>query len=470
MLRREQFHDYQNRGVEAIKAHQRSALHLFLSAGKSTVTLTAIAELLDEGRIYGALVLAPRRVAENVWKQEAAKWEQTAHLRVCVLRGKKTTMARNLLAPYDVWVINYESIPWLATQMNTLFFDHGKFLPWDMLVLDESTRVKNSTGKRAALFRKFVGHMPWRTALTGTPAPNGYADLHGQYLMLDDGQRLGESKINYLERYFDVDPYSKRVRPTPTGRKLIEQKISDITLSLIETDHIKLPDYLYRDVTVELPPKVREQYDKFEEEMFGVFDGLGELEVFNAAALTTKCRQIANGSVLDTETQQAHNVHEAKLEALDDVMEEAAGSPVFLSYVFRHDMHRIMARYEHKYKCVYLGPGVSDAAGVKIMDAWNRGEYDLLVTHPASAGHGINAQFGGHIICWFGVDWNSEYWDQLNGRLRRQGQTADSVIVYRILAADTIEQAIRDSLMAKLRDQDGLRRALANYRKQRGKK
>lgn len=468
MLKQSQLHDYQKRGVEMMATHPVSALHLFLSAGKTIITLTAIADLIDRLQIYGALVLAPRRVVENVWQQEAAKWEHTAHLRVCVLRGKKTTMARNLLCPYDIWVTNYESIPWLATQMNALFLEHERYLPWNMVVFDESTKMKNGSGKRAALFERFLPWMPYRTCLTGTPAPNGYVDLHNQYKILDDGERLDPSKTVYIEKYFSTDPYARRIRPTRVGRRQIEDRIADITLSLIEADHIKLPDYLFRDVLVDLPPKVRDEYDRFEDEMFAEFDH-GDVEVFNAAAMTNKCRQIANGAILDTETKQAHNIHDAKLEALDDIMEEAAGAPVLLSYVFRHDMHRIMERYARRYNCVYLGPGVSDTDGVKIMEDWNKGVYDLLVTHPASAGHGINAQYGGHIIVWFGLDWNSEYWDQLNGRLRRQGQTADSVIVYRLLTRDTIEMAIEEALERKVQDQNGLRKALASYRKQRGK-
>lgn len=464
MLQRTQLHDYQVRGVSHIIEHPRAMIQLFLSAGKTVISLTAASDLLNTGHVYGVLVLAPRRVADMVWAQEAEIWEQTTHLNVCVLRGDKAASTRNLHRMYDVYVINYESIPWLVTTLDTQFLRQRRHLPFDMLICDEVTRLKNATGKRASLLRMLLPHFERRVGLTGTPAPNGYIDLHGQYLAIDDGCRLGYDKQVYQEKYFITNQYSRRITPTKTGRKIIEGKIANITLSLLEEEHIELPDTIYNEIKVVLPAKNRRQYEDLETTFFAELDH-GDIEVFNAAALSSKCRQMANGTVIDTGTGEWHPVHQTKLEALDDVFEEAAGSPLLIAYQFRPDMRRILARYGKTKKIAYLGPGVSDSRGIQIQRDFNLGQYDALIAHHDSAGHGLNLQFACHHVVWFGLTWNGEGWDQLNGRVRRQGQQSDRVIITSILAEDTIDYVMRDVLKNKLYDQQSLREAMAEYRR-----
>lgn len=477
MLHRTDSHPYQTRATEHIKAHPRSMLHLFMSAGKTQATLTAISDLLDNGTIRGALVIAPRRVTELVWRQEAEKWTHLNHLKVCILRGPKDSLCRNLLRPYDVFVINYESLPWLFTQLNRLFFSQARYLPFDLLVLDEVTRVKNMLGAR---IRPWYGrnsqgvcmmdHFPRRVGLTGTPAPNGYLDLHGQYFAIDGGERLGSDRDAFKNTFFIEDAYSRKIVPAKGSKEQIERMITDITLSMSDAEYLALPPYTYNDLWVDLPAPARKLYDKLERDMFMDLGSVGLIEVFNAAALTMKCRQLANGTMLDPAgTEVPIPIHEAKLEALDEIIEEASGTGVIVAYQFRVDLKRIQDRYKHRgYNVGYIGPGVTDKQAIEIVDRWNAGGYDILVTSAASSGHGLNLQFGGSQIAWVGTDYNLENWMQLNARLRRQGQVADKVVVHRILARNTVDEVTKESIDSKDQTQAGLHLALVEYQKKRG--
>ncbi len=474
MMHLTDFHDYQHRGVEFIKQHPRSMLALEMSLGKTAMALTAISDLIDMAYARGALIVAPRRVAETVWIPETQKWSHLRHLRGCLLRGSnKNKLARNLQRPHHFWVINYESLPWLFTRLNQLFLSQGRYLPFDMIVFDEVTRVKNSTGvritpwhQRNAVGHKMLDHFLWRIGMTGTPAPNGYFDLFGQYLAIDDGDRLGLSQQIYKEKYFIEAAWTNKKILAEGAKEKIEAKIGDITLSMQTKDYLQLPPVRNNDIMVDLPPKAQAQYDKMETEMFMELDEGGTMEVFNASAMTAKCRQIANGTVIDPENKtHAHAIHDAKLEALDDIIEEAAGQPVFISYVFRADMERIRARYK-KLSVAYIGPGVSDNDALKIVNGWNTGLYDILISHHLSAGHGLNLQQGGHQLVWFGLDYPLEGYLQMNARLCRQGQPHPYVTIHRILAKGTLDSVVLSSLESKEEEQQGLMDALKAYRQQ----
>ena len=467
MFPRHKLHGYQDRGARHIFDHQRAMLHFEMSLGKTITVLTAVTDLFDQVLIHGVLVLAPRRVSELVWKQEAAKWSHTAHLRVCVLRGKsKAHLARDLVRPYDVWVINYEALAWLATELNRLFFARGRFPPFDMLIFDEVTRVKNYNGARVANLyaankhgTRLIDFMPRRVGLTGTPAPNGYQDLFGQYYAVDDGRALERDEKVFTERYFSVDPFTGHKSLRSGAKNRIEERIAPITLSLQAKDYIRLPEYITNDLWIELPKKTRAQYDEFEQTMFAELDH-GTLEVFNVVSVVATCRQLANGMVIDTQTGDWVPVHDAKLEALDEVIEEAGGAPLLVGYVFRADMERILRRYQKRLRVGYLGPGISEAKAVEIYETWNRQGFDLLLLHHQSGGHGLNMQAGGNQLVRFGLDWPLEGHLQLAARLRRQGQLADHVIIHQILARDTIDVAMRDRLESKEKEQDDLTSAL----------
>lgn len=475
MLDRTDLHHYQIEAVEFVKQRFRTALLLDMGLGKSTVTLTAIWDLMQYAWIWGTLVMAPRRVAEGVWAQEATKWRHLSGLDVCVLRGRsKPLLIRELARHHHVYVINYESIPWLFTQLNNLFLSKGRPLPFNCLVLDELTRVKNSEGKRITPWYRrnpqgycMMDHFPFRIGLTGTPAPNGYWDLFGQYLALDDGRALGVNQIDYKIAYFNEDPMSHRKTLKKGAGERIHSRIAPITLSMRARDYLELPEEITNDIWVELPPDARRIYDQFERQMFADLDDQGtRLQVFNASTMTMKCRQLANGIVIDPEVEgMTHAIHEAKIEALDSVVSEANGQPILCAYVFRADARRIQARYGKQIRVSYLNPGTSDKEAVDMFNAWNSGQVQMLITHPKSGGHGLNIQFGGHTIVWFGLDYTCEEYLQLNARLTRQGQVSNRVIIHRILARGTVDHTVRDSLERKEVDQATLRQALEAYKR-----
>lgn len=464
---------YQDNAAEFITANESCMLQLDMSLGKTAICLTAIADLLDSFVIRGVLVVAPRRVAEVVWDAEAQAWDHTSHLSISVLRGRsKAALTRELLRPKDVHVINYESLPWLYNQIHELFIQRGRWIPWDMLIFDEVTRIKHPRGKRISPWHAktkgkcLLDMFPRKVGLTGTPAPNGYLDLFGQYLAIDGGERLGVEVTDYKRAFFEEDQMARRLWLRPGAKEAIERRIADITISMEVDDYLELPPYVINDLVVDLPPKAREQYERLESDMFAEIDGT-PLEVFNAASLTAKCRQVANGIVRHHEDPNTVlPVHDAKLEALDEVMEEAAGQGVLISYVFRPDLDRIMARYKKTYRLAYLGPGVNDREAKVIIEAWNQGEYHGLCLHHLSGGHGLNLQFGGHQVVWFGMDFNLEGYQQLNARLRRPGQEAQRVIIHRILARDTVDRAVVDAIERKVGDQRALRDAIKAYQRQ----
>jgi SNF2 family DNA or RNA helicase len=414
-------------------------------------------------------------VAETVWRQEAAHWEHTRHLRIELLRGKTPEKVLKLhTSNVDVHIINYEAVPWLIKQVNKDFFTRGKAMPWNGLVLDEIDRVKDSSGMRYRYLEKILPGMHLRLGLTGTPASNGYYDLHGQYRMLDDGKRLHYDLGTFRDHWFTPQAYGYKLKAG--AQQDMEQRISDITLSMRAEDYLSLPDYLEIDHWIDLDPASRRAYDELEEHLFAQvarhevdpLDGDVELECHNQASLRMKCRQLANG-ILYTDDGGEALIHDAKLQVLDSILHEAAGQPVLLSYVFRADMRRIRERYQKHYRVSYIGPGVGTKETIETIDRWNRGEIHLLLTHPASAGHGLNLQFGGHQIVWFGLTDNLRYYAQLNARLRRQGQTAPFVAVRRILARGTVDEPLQDLLKRKHVTEQDLREAIETYARSKGR-
>lgn len=377
--------DFQKDIVRHICQHERSMVWARVGAGKTAATATAIQTLQSWGQTKAALIFGTRRIVQQVWGPECAKWEHLQHMRVHVLRGKHREYL--LQMPADIYVINYEAIPWLITQLHHTYFRHNRPLPFDMVVFDEVTKVKNAMGKRwRFLYEGLMPAITRRVGLTGTPAPNGYLDLHGQYQMLDDGQRLGTSIGHYKTHFFQPSGYGGyKYVPKKGAREEINGRIADMTTQVIVPR--RTPEPQVNDIMVDLEPGHRKLYEQLERDLFAHLDCGETLEVFNQASLSNKCLQFANGTAItNSETKQWAAIHDAKLEALDDILEEAAGRPILLAYNFRHDMHRIVERYRKGYSVAYLGPGVSDTDGVDIENRWNNGEYNLLVGHPACLG------------------------------------------------------------------------------------
>lgn len=471
MLHYSDLHPYQLRAIQHCHDHPRAMLWLFMGAGKSTVALTALQQLQAELKVYRALVIAPRRVAELVWRQEIAEWEHLTGMKAALLRGPQKL--RDLhRADCDLHVINYEAIPWLVNAVNDQFLSKGRYPPWNMLILDEIDRLKDASGKRYQTLEPLLPYFAYRYGLTGTPADNGYMDLHGQYKMLDGGQRLYKHLSDFRAQWCQAGYAERSWELREAAKPIIEARIQDITLPMSAEDYLQLPDYQYHDHWVELPPTIQEQYDKLEQEMFAQLerhvedplDGEYDLEVHSALSARAKCRQVANGAFLVPEnTGEVVLVHDAKLEMLDSIMHEAAGKPVLLAYLFRHDMERIKARYAKQgYRIGYIGPGTKDAEAV--VREWNEGRFHLLMSHPASLAHGCNLQRGGHELVWFGITDDLRYYRQFNARLRRQGQSAPNVHIRRILARNTVDVPIAKLLERKTATAEELRLAIEAYR------
>lgn len=482
LLTPQQLHDYQKQCVMHQLHYDDSMLWLGMGLGKTPITLTTIVDRMRAGQVQKTLIFGPLRVIQAVWARESRKWTHTKHLRFSVIHGTKEKRARALFADADIYLINYENMNWLAEQLDHYYISQGKEFPFQLAVYDEVSKLKNSTtlrvagGNRDRLdgrgetykikitgWRKIMNHFKYRTGLTGTPASNGYLDLHGQFLAVDGGERLGEYITHYKDSYFMSDYSGWSYTPTELGKQWIEHKISDITVKMDSRDYLDLPDCKVTNMMVDLPPAARKAYKEVEKDMFTQLDSGSEVEVFSKSSVSNKCLQFCNGSpYLVSGSPEYEAVHDVKLDALEEILEEAAGSPVLCSYSFTADAERIMKRFK-KYKPVNLTKTPSKDTE-KVINQWNNGEIKLMVGHPGSMGHGVDGlQDSGHIVAWFGLNWSLELYDQMCGRIDRQGQK-QPVLIIRILCNDTVDLAVADAIERKTDDQDGLKAAIQRYR------
>ncbi len=466
MLHPSQLNDYQRRAVNHQLVNPRSFLWLFMGSGKTIITLTTIKHLLGHGVIKAALVCGPLRVIQSVWEKESLKWTHTRGMSFSMVHGSPEQRITALFKDADVYLINYENIPWMAVQLEHYFIKRGHALPFDMLVLDESSKMKNSNSQRVKAMDPLLPYFKYRTGLTGTPATNGLIDLHGQFLVVDDGQRLGLNLKTYKANYFKSAGYGGyKFECSDSSADRIHRQVADIVLEMKEEDYIKLPDFITIDVKIDLPPQARKKYEALEREFFVELDSGTELEVFNEAAKINKLLQFSNGSVYtNTETRAWETVHDGKLDALEDILEEAAGNPVLLGYIFRPDAVRIQKRFPFAVNLT----GLTGQQFNKAIADFAESRIKLLIGHPASIGHGTDGlQHGGRILTWFGIPWSLELFLQLNKRLHRRGQE-EPVRAYRILGRNTMDNVVKDVLTHKNVTQATLREAVAKYRKEKG--
>lgn len=467
MMTPDLMHDFQQRAVNFQCTRPESMLWLDMGLGKTVITLTTVAHLISSGFLSAAVVIAPIRVCRLVWRQEAVKWSHLKHMTFSAVLGDQDQRIRALMRPAQIYLLNYENLGWLATVLHTYFVAHGKPLPFNGIVWDEVSKMKNSSTERVKAYRKIAEHMKWATGLTGTPASNGYKDLHGQYLVVDKGARLGESKTAFKTRYYKKAGSFKEI-PYEDTESQIRELIGDMTLEMSAADYNKLPDLIVNNVDVELPKEAREHYDRLEMDYFTTLDSGTDIEVFNAAALTNKCLQVANGAAYPISGMPLWEpIHDAKLDALEEIIDEANGQPILCSYAYRSDAERIMERFK-AINPINLTECHSERALNHAMDRWVRGECRLMIGHPASMGHGIDGlQKAGHIVVWFGLTWSLDLYEQMIARIRRQGQGAP-VICHRIMARNTLDQAQALALDAKAVTQSSLRNAVKQYRLTRG--
>ena len=455
---------YQRKAIVHTLDHKLVMLWLDCGLGKTVVSLTTILHLTNTFDVWGVLIVGPMRVVQTVWMQEAAEWAHTQGLTFSLIHGKRETRVRALRRKVDIYLVNYENLKWLTDELQSVYLSAGRPLPFNMLILDEITRVKKTRtkqgSKRAGYLLKVVRpHMQRVVGLTGTPAPNGYKDLFGQYLMLDQGARLGTSYESYLGRFFrQVGRGGYRYELMPGCKEIIHGLIQDITLEMSKEDYLDLPPVHINEVKVILPSKVRAQYEELERKMFVELEE-GCVEAVNKASLLNKCHQMACGSVY-TQPDAYEVLHHEKLDALEEIVEEAGG-PVLVAYPFRHGLDMIKARF--KDLAVHLHGGMNAKQADEVVHRWNAGEIRILVGQPASIGHGLNLQYGSHTVAWFGLTWDLELYSQLNQRIDRQGQTLP-VTIHHILAEKTVDYAIRAALELKADNESNLRQAIKAYR------
>ncbi|QGG47330.1 DEAD/DEAH box helicase [Heliorestis convoluta] len=440
-------YNYQAYATNWIIEKKKSALFLEMGMGKSVATLTAIHELLyDYFDISKVLVIAPLRVASTTWEEEVKKWEHLKGLRISKVLGSEKQRVAALRKKADIYIINRENVTWLVKH-----YQHN--WPFDMVVIDELSSFKSSKALRFRALKKVRPLIKRLVGLTGTPAPNGLIDLWPQIYLLDGGERLGRTLTSYREKYFLPDKrnqmvvYSWKLKKGASDE--IYEKLSDICLSMEAKDYLELPERIENIISVELPQKAKEQYERLEKELILSMKD-SDVLAGSAAVLVNKLLQIANGAVYD-ETGKAIEIHDEKLKALDELIEAASGKPVLVFYGYQHDKDRLL---EHLKK---VKPRVLQSD--QDIKSWNQGEIPVLLAHPASAGHGLNLQTGGNIIIWFGLTWSLELYQQANARLHRQGQK-QTVVIHHILAKDTIDERVMKALERKDTSQRALMEAV----------
>ena len=433
-------HEYQSYATEFILSHPISAVFLEMGLGKSVITLSAIFDLcLDSFLVCKVLVIAPLRVARDTWPAEINKWDHLKGLSYSVAVGTEKERIDALKKQSTLYIINRENVDWLVHKSGIPFH-------FDMVVIDELSSFKSYGAKRFKSLLKVRPSVKRIVGLTGTPSSNGLMDLWAEFRILDLGQRLGRYISHYRNTYFKPDKRNAQIifsyKPLPGAEEEIYKQISDITISMKSTDYLKMPEYVSNEVFVTLSDKEWKVYSDFKEDMVANL-GDEDIDAVNAAVLSGKLLQMANGAVYDSENK-AHVIHDKKLDALEDLIEGANGKPVLVAYWYKHDLERIKDRFP-----------VRQIQSSKDIEDWNNGKIPIAVIHPASAGHGLNLQSGGSTLIWFGLTWSLELYQQTNARLYRQGQR-DTVIVHHIITKNTIDEDVLLALTKKEKTQDAL--------------
>lgn len=437
-------HNYQNYAKNFILAHKVSALFLDCGLGKTITTLTAINELMyDSFEISKVLIIAPLRVAQSTWKEEIEKWDHLNLLRYSVAVGDEKERLKALKQNSDIYIINRENVDWLVTKSGIDF-------NFDMLVIDELSSFKSNTSKRFKSLLKIRPYFERVVGLTGTPSSNGLMDLWAEFRVLDLGERLGRYITHYRNEYFLPDKRNGAVifsyKPQLNAEERIYRRLADMTISMKSTEYLKMPELILNELEINLDEKDQMKYKKFKKEMVMTIQEK-EIDAINAASLSNKLIQLANGSIYDDD-KKFYEIHNKKLDKLEEIIESANGKPVLVAYWFKADKERIEKRFKVR--------EIKTADDIK---QWNMGMINLALIHPASAGHGLNLQSGGSTLVWFSLTWSLELYQQTNARLYRQGQK-DTVVIHHLITKNTIDEDIMKSLKRKDKTQEALMRAV----------
>lgn len=434
-------HNYQSYAINYIETHPIAAVLLDMGLGKTVISLTAIADLLfDSFEAHRILVIAPLRVARDTWPAEIAKWEHLQHLTFAVCVGPPKERRAALMSGADITIINRENLGWLIDSSG---FDFD----YDMVVIDELSSFKNHKSKRFQSLMKVRPKVKRIIGLTGTPSSNGLMDLWAEFKLLDLGERLGRFITHYRNNYFIPDKRNGEIiysyKPMPYAEDAIYRRISDITISMKSTDHLQMPELITSQYEVQLSEEETQRYEELKADFILELPE-GEITAANAASLTGKLSQLANGAIYDDDGNIIE-FHDRKLDALEDLIEAANGKPLLVAYWFKHDLQRIKKRFH-----------VREIKSSKDITDWNNGDIPVAVIHPASAGHGLNLQAGGSTLIWFGLTWSLELYQQTNARLWRQGQTSGTVVIEHIITKGTIDERILKALSLKEVTQNAL--------------
>ena len=473
MLNESDLHPYQVSAIEIIKDLKKCALFLDMGMGKTVSTLTALSYLYDDFFINKTLIIAPLRVANNVWHKEALKWEHLKHLKITICTGSEKQRLESLNSnDCNIYIINKENIHWLIEKSNITW-------KWDSVIIDESSSFKNHSSLRFQVIKKVTKYINNMVLLTGTPSPNGYMDLWSQLYLLDNGERLGRTITSYRQRFFNKDYMGFGYDLKPQAKKEIDELISDNCISMLSDDYLKLPKLIYLSEFIDLPNKAKEQYKDLKknfilklEESENLHKELRKLKksisfdnnkidkqnekiktlkkeinivAASASALENKLLQVCNGAVYD-ESKNIHHIHDEKIKVLKEIIEDNPNDNFLVAYNYQSDLIRIKKAFS---KAVHLKT-------TKDEYNWNKGKIKILVAHPASAGHGLNLQEGGSICVWFGLTHNLEHYQQFHTRLHRQGQTKPVRIIH-ILARNCLDHVkVLPSLQGKALNQQQL--------------
>lgn len=441
-------HKYQQIAIDKIEELPRCGLFLDMGLGKTVITLTAIEDLMyNRFEISKVLVIAPLRVAEDTWSRECEKWNHLKNLRIVKVLGSPQQRRLALSQEADVYIINRENVVWLTDELSGI----GNEWFFDMVVVDELSSFKSPKAQRFKALKKYITRSSRVVGLTGTPAPNGLIDLWSQMYLIDSGERLGKTVTGYRERYFTPNQRNQTTifnyKLKDNAEQAIMNKISDICISMKAEDWLDMPERIDSVIQVKMNSDEKAAYEKFEKDCYMQFVE-GEVTAATAATLTNKLLQYSNGAMYLPDGSYA-KTSDSKLDKLEEIIDTAGGKPILCFYSFRHDLERIKQRIKFARK-------LESSADI---DAWNKGEIQLLLAHPAGAGHGLNLQAGGNIIVWFGLIWSLELYQQANARLYRQGQE-NAVIIHHLVTEDTCDERVLQSLQGKADVQEDLLNAL----------
>lgn len=430
-------HKYQEKAIDFIQDNDVAMLILDMGLGKTVITLTAISELIASGEVTKVLVVAPLRVARDTWKQEVDKWEHLKWLKLSVAVGNAKDRIKAFSTDSDIYITNRENIPWLLTNIKSA----PKF---DMIVIDELSSFKNHSSQRFKCLRKIKKPNTRMVGLTGTPCSNGLMDLFAEVGILDDGKHLGRYVTHFRANYFDKYGNWTFVLK-PGAEEAIYKAIEPISISMKAVDYLDMPELINMYDYVDMNGEEQKIYKKLKEEFILPLADNTVIDASSAATLSSKLSQLASGFLYDEE-KRIHEVHKHKVEALKDIIEEAQGEPILIAYWYKADLKRILSEV----------PNAKELNSSNDFDEWNKGKIEVALIHPASAGHGLNLQSGGNVICWYGITWSLELYEQTIGRLYRQGQKNSSVIVRHILTRGTIDEKV----IKALREKDTTQKAL----------